>query len=510
MGEMIVSALQRYPDRTAFLQDGRATSYRQLAGKISQAVQLFQSLGLKRGDIVAQLSGNRPEVYAVVAAAYVAGLTSTTLHAMGSLRDHAFIVQDAGAKLFVVDRVHAHRATEIRASAQPGIHWFCHEEQAELESFWAAAERFPAKALAPVGHFEDVIRLAYTGGTTGDPKGVMLSNRSLTTNTLLALAGHEWPEELRFLCPTPISHGAGSLILPTLWKGGTVILQSGFSAEKVLDAIEQDGANFVFLVPTMIYALLDHPRARATNYSRLHSLFYGAAPMAPARIREALELFGPVLVQGYGQTESPNTILTLTRADHLAEDPGRLASAGKPYPGIHVRLLDDNGDEVEPGGVGELCVRGPLVMSGYWKQPELTAEAFRGGWLHTGDMALQDEQGFYYLVDRKKDLIISGGFNVYPGEVEKLLTEHPAVAAAAVIGVPDPRWGEAVKAVVVLRDGAEASESALIGHVREGKGPVCAPKSVDFVDALPVTALGKLDKKALRARYWSGSARGIN
>ena len=492
------------------MQDGRTLSYRQLGLKIGHAIELFRSLGLKRGDVVAQLSRNRPEVYAVVAAAYIAGLTSTTLHAAGSLRDHAYILKDSEAKLFVVDGAHAHRAEEIRKSMRLDLHWFSHDEQQGLESFWQSAERLPARPFEPVGRYEDVIRLAYTGGTTGDPKGVMLSNRALATNTLLALAGHEWPEELRFLCPTPISHGAGALILPTLWLGGTVILQTGFSADRVLDAIEAEGANFLFLVPTMIYALLDHPRVRRVDYSRLHSLFYGAAPMAPARISEALQVFGPVLVQGYGQTEAPNTLLTLTRADHLAADPRRLSAAGKPYPGIHIRLLGDDGAEVARGEVGELCVRGPLVMSGYWKQPELTAEAFSGGWLHTGDMAQQDEQGFFYLVDRKKDLIISGGFNVYPGEVEKLLMEHPAVAAAAVIGIPDPKWGEAVKAIVVLRPEADACEGELIAHVREGKGPVCAPKSVDFVGALPVTTLGKLDKKALRARYWGGSARAIN
>jgi fatty-acyl-CoA synthase len=256
--------------------------------------------------------------------------------------------------------------------------------------------------------------------------------------------------------------------------------------------------------------LLDHPRTRSVDFSRLHSLMYGAAPMTPARIREAIGVFGPVLVQGYGQTEAPNTLLTLTREDHLSQDDRRLASAGRPYPGITLAVLDDDDRPVTQGQVGEICVRGSLVMSGYWKQPEQTAQALRNGWLHTGDMAWQDEEGYFYIVDRKKDMIISGGFNVYPKEIENVLATHAAVASVAVIGVPDPKWGEAVKAVVVLRPGASTTEAELMALAREKKGPVAAPKSVDFVESLPVTALGKPDKKALRARYWGGQQRAVN
>jgi fatty-acyl-CoA synthase len=260
----------------------------------------------------------------------------------------------------------------------------------------------------------------------------------------------------------------------------------------------------------MIYTLLDHARTRTIDFSHLHCLTYGAAPMTPARIREAMNVFGPVLVQGYGQTEAPNTLLTLTREDHLSPDDRRLASAGRPYPGITLAVLDAEDQPVRQGEVGEICVRGSLVMSGYWKQPEQTAEALRNGWLHTGDMAWQDEEGYFYIVDRKKDMIISGGFNVYPKEIENVIASHDAVAAVAVIGVPDPKWGEAVKAVVVLRPDASVDAAQLIALVRERKGPVAAPKSVDFVEGLPLTALGKPDKKALRARYWGGRDRAIN
>jgi len=509
MGALIVDALERFPDRCAFRTVHRDTSYRDLAGQIGRALALFHSLGLQRGDVVAQLSGNRSEVYALIAAAYIGGYRSTTLHAMGSREDHLFILQDSGARILVTDAAHVTRGRDMAASME-GLRWFGHEDNAEDRGFWTLAGELDPDPLQPVGGPEDIIRLAYTGGTTGTPKGVMLSNRSLVTNTLLALAGQEWPEDIRFLCPTPISHGAGSLILPTLMRGGCFVLQSGFNPATVLEAISREGITVTFLVPTMVYALLDHPACGATDFSSLHTVLYGAAPMSPSRIAEAIRRIGPVLCQGYGQTEAPNTILTLSRGDHLTADPERLTAAGRPYPGIDVRLLDEENREVPRGEVGELCVRGPLVMSGYWKRPDLTEEVFRGGWLHTGDMARKDQDGFYHLVDRKRDLIISGGFNVFPGEVEKVLTEHPAVSAAAVIGVPDEKWGEAVKAAVVLREGHSVAAEELVRFVRERKGPVNSPKSIDFLTELPVTALGKPDKKALRARYWVDRARSIN
>ena len=291
--------------------------------------------------------------------------------------------------------------------------------------------------------------------------------------------------------------------MPTLLQGGTVLLQDGFDPQRLIDAIEQDRASATFLVPTMVYKLLDHPATRQADWSSLKTLIYGAAPMAPARIRQALDIFGPILLQGYGQTEAPNTILTLSRQDHVDAPLERLASAGKPYPGLIVALLDDADNPVALGELGEICVRGPLVMSGYLDDDEQTEAAFRGGWLHTGDIARQDGQGYFYIVDRKKDMIISGGFNVYPKEIENVLATHPAVAAAAVIGMPDPLWGEAVTALVVLHPGHPIQADELIALVRREKGSVHAPKRLDFVAELPMTALGKYDKKAMKRQLSS-------
>ncbi|WP_458098481.1 AMP-binding protein [Roseomonas sp. WA12] len=509
VGDMIVTLLDRFPDRIAFIDGARRFSYAETRDAISRAIQHLRALGLRKGDTVAQLSGNRPEVFFVMAASYLLGLRSMTLQAMGGIEDHAYILDHAETRLMLADPAYAERARALRERL-PGIpHWALHEGDGDLPGFWDGAARFTPAPLPSEATAEDVIRLAYTGGTTGRPKGVMLPGRAVMTQTLLLMAGRAWSDAPRLLCPTPISHGAGATLIPVLWRGGTIILQKGFDTDRFLDAMEEHAANSTFLVPTMVYKLLDHPRTRRTDFSRMETLMYGAAPMSPARIREGLDVFGPILQQGYGQTEAPSAILTLSRQDHQDPDDSILASAGKPYPGITVRLLDDSDAEVPQGEIGEICVRGPLVMAGYLKQPEQTAEALRSGWLHTGDMARQDARGFFHIVDRKKDMIISGGFNVYPKEVEDVLTAHPAVSTAAVIGVPDEKWGEAVKAIVVRRPGMEVSAAELSSHVRDRKGAVSAPKTVDFVEQLPLTVLGKPDKKALRAPFWEGRARAV-
>jgi fatty-acyl-CoA synthase len=278
----------------------------------------------------------------------------------------------------------------------------------------------------------------------------------------------------------------------------------------VLETIEKYRITATMLVPTMLYVLLDHPALATTDVSSLKTIYYGAAAISPTRLKEAIERFGPIFFQFFGQTECPMCITSLRKEDHDPTNLERLASCGRPVPWLHVALLDDAGNEVPVGEPGEICVRGPLVMAGYWKKPEQTAEALADGWLHTGDIARRDADGFYYIVDRKKDMIVSGGFNVFPREVEDVISAHPAVAAVAVIGVPDEKWGEAVKAVVVTRPGASVASEELISLVKDHKGSIHAPKSVDFVEALPVSALGKADKKALRAQYWGAAGRQVN
>ncbi len=514
LGELIAHAIATYPERTAFVDaDGNSTSYEKLGERISTLITELHDLGLQRGDVVAQLCGNRTEMFCLMAAAYVGGFCSVTLHAMAGADDHAAILEDCKAKVFVYEHYFAERAHELKQRCTHAMQCLSHDTGDEDPCIWSRSHSEPADtpftALHAVGEPQDIVRLAFTGGTTGRSKGVMLSNRAMLTNTRLWLDGLEWPEGVRTLCSAPISHGAGSLIFPTLAAGGIVYLQRGFSVESWLRCVQDKRIAHTFIVPTMLYALLDHAETSQYELSSLRALIYGAAPASPSRIRMALNLFGPVLVQTYGQTEAPNTILILDQQAHQNASDTQLASAGKPFPQVNVLLLGDDDKPVPNGETGEICLSGDLLMSGYHGQPEQTAHTLANGMLHTGDLARMGEDGLLYIVDRKKDLIISGGFNVYPKEVEDALSTHPDVAAAAVFGTPDEKWGEAVRAVVALRPGSNVTPQMLIEFVRTKKGAVCTPKSIELVDQIPVTSLGKPDKKALRSRYWSHQSRGI-
>jgi fatty-acyl-CoA synthase len=317
----------------------------------------------------------------------------------------------------------------------------------------------------------------------------------------ILMAEWEWPVEVKQLMCAHISHAGSAMFLPTLLRGGTMVIMPGFDPLKVLQTIERHRITCVLLVPTMIYALLDHPRFTEFDLSSLETVFYGAAAMSPTRLQQGLARLGPVFFQWYGQVEAPMTVCVMRRADHISDDPERLASCGRPVPWLHVELLDEQMRPVPDGVAGEICVRGPLVMEKYHNRREQTAEALAGGWLHTGDVAVRDKSGFLRIVDRKKDMIVSGGFNVYPREVEDVLSGHPSVASCAVVGFPDPYWGEIVTAFVVLRTGEKRCSKSLQALVREKKGPAQVPKVIEFVDELPLTAVGKIDKKSLRASY---------
>ncbi len=512
MGDLVVRAIQRGGDRVAFVLDEQQTTYREFGAQLSRLVQALEARGLKKGDAIATLSSNRPEAFLVTAAGYLMGLRMTWMHPLASEDDHAYLLEDSGVRtLFVDPGAFAERAVALKARL-PGLRTLLGLGPNTFgDDVLDAAAGFTAKRLEPCAEADDICVLIYTGGTTGRPKGVVHTHRVHVTMVSMELAEWDWPREVRFLAMTPITHAAGAMIVAVLTRGGTFVMSKGFDPQRFIDLVERHRITSTFLVPTMIYVLLDHAGIDQADLSSIELVIYGASPMSPARLVEAMGRFGPVFMQLYAQSEAPNTITVLRQCDHDPQNhPHRLASCGVPIVGNQVRLLDPDGNEVATGEVGEICVRGPLVMKGYWNRPEETAQAFRNGWLYTGDMGRSDEDGFIYIVDRSKDMIISGGFNVYPREIEDVLTTHAAVAGAAVIGVPDDKWGEAVKAVVVLKSGAQASAESLIALVRERKGVVHAPKSVEFVESLPVTGLGKPDKKALRARYWSAQQRSVN
>ncbi|MCK9923406.1 AMP-binding protein [Frankia sp. AgPm24] len=508
--DLLLAALRRDPARPAIYLGEEILTLGQLAERISQYAQAYAARGVGAGSGVAVLSTNRPEVLYAMGAYLMNGARNTPLHPLGSLDDHAYVLRDAEIETLVFDPSFAPRAAALREQV-PGLKRLLSFGPSEVgEDLVALAATFaPAPLVAPAVDPESISALAYTGGTTGQPKGVMATYRGSAAMAHILISEWQWPADLRHLVCTPLSHAGSSFIIPVLHRGGSVVVLPKFDAGAVLAAIERYRITSLFLVPSMIYALLDHPAFAETDLSSLETVFYGASAMSPARLREAIGKLGPIFFQFYGQTEAPQTLFVLRKEEHDPDSPARLASCGRPVPWVHIALLDEAGDPVPPGEPGEICVRGPLVMKGYWNKPEATAEVFAGGWLHTGDVARQDPDGFYTIVDRRKDMIVSGGFNVFPREIEDVLSEHPGVAASAVIGVPDPKWGEAVTAVVVRRPGVEVSVEELRALVKERKGPHYSPKTIEFTDAVPLTAVGKPDKKALRARYWSGSARQI-
>jgi fatty-acyl-CoA synthase len=308
---------------------------------------------------------------------------------------------------------------------------------------------------------------------------------------------------------TPLSHAGAAFFTPTVIKGGEMIAVSRFDPGEVLKIIEEQRITATMLVPSMLYAVLDHPDSHTRNLSSLETVYYGASAINPVRLAEAIRRFGPIFAQYYGQSEAPMAITYLAKADH---DEKRLTSCGRPTLFARTELLGEDGKPVPRGEPGEICVSGPLLAGGYWNLPDETSQTFRDGWLHTGDIAREDEDGFYYIVDRVKDMIVTGGFNVFPREVEDVVAEHPAVAQVCVVGAPDEKWGEAVTAVVALRADAardagaiEAMTAEIQSAVKARKGSVQSPKRVVVVDALPLTGLGKPDKKAVRAQFWEGN-----
>ena len=511
--DLIVHALTQNQDRPAVnILGQREITGGEMAEMVSRYAQALRSKGLGQGEQMSVLALNRPEVLFNMGASQINATRTTPLHPMGSLEDQAYVLTDCGARALIFDPDNfTERARELAERVPTIEHWLALGPTEFGEDLNALAMTFePQPLVAPRVEADDVAGISYSGGTTGKPKGIMSTYRGGAAMTTIQMAEWDWPEEVRFLICTPLSHAGAAFFTPTLLKGGSLTVLPGFDPEKFMQTVEEHRITATMLVPTMIYVLLDHPKFGEYDLSSLQTVFYGASAISPTRLSEAIRRMGPIFFQFYGQAECPMTITVLHKADHDPDNLERLASCGRPVPWVHVALLDDDGNEVPHGEPGEICVRGPLTMKGYLGKPEQTDEAFAHGWLHTGDVARADDEGFLYIVDRKKDMIVSGGFNVYPREVEDVISTHPGVSAVAVIGVPDERWGESVKAVVVPRPGHDLDPDEIIALVKEAKGSVQAPKSVDFADSIPLSALGKPDKKALRARYWGDTGRQVN
>src|ERR1700759_520072 len=520
-GHLFVGALKRHKNRPVLFLGDTTLTGGQLAERISQYTQAFEALGAGTGVTVGLLALNRPEVLMILGAGQTQGYRRTALHPMGSLDDHAYVLSDCGASSLIIDPnpMFIERAVGLLEKV-PGLKQILTigpvpDALSDVAvALTAEAAKYSPKPLVAANLAPDHIGgLTYTGGTTGKPKGVIGTVQSITSMTTTQLVEWEWPERPKFLMCTPLSHAGAAFFVPTIIKGGELVVLTKFDPAEVLKTIEEQKITATMLVPSMIYALMDHPDSHTRDLSSLETVYYGASAMNPVRLAEAIRRFGPIFAQYYGQSEAPMAITYLAKGDH---DEKRLTSCGRPTLFARVALLGEDGKPVPQGEPGEICVSGPLLAGGYWNLPEATADTFKFGWLLTVDIARPVWDGFFFIVHRVKDMIVTGGFNVFPREVEDVIAEHAAVAQVCVVGTPDEKWGEAVTAVVVLRADAASDDDAIAvmtaeiqAAVKDRKGSVQSPKRVVVVDALPLTGLGKPDKKAVRAQFWEGAGRAV-
>ncbi len=508
------------PPGIAYVQDDRQFTFDEVGALSCRIANALLAAGFSRETKGAVWAGNDVTAWCCTLGLWRANMCWIPVGARNPTAENQYILDAFDCEVLFFQKDFAAVVADLRPKLEKVKAWICIDGEApgvpgalSLQS-WIAGQ--PATRPSVAVDMDDVVVLSATGGTTGSPKGVMNTHRSTQTFCAHFMIGCPYEADARpvNLAAAPITHTAGLLSLPCTARGGTVIVLTKPDPARLLEAIPRHRVTEFFLPPTVIYRLLDIPDlGQRVDFSSLKYFLYGAAPMSVDKLKHAIEVFGPVMMGGYGQTEAPTSISFLTPSEHfvsgaLAPD-DRLASVGRPNPLVRVEIMSDAHEILPPGATGEICVRGDLVMKGYYRAPEKTAETIVDGWLHTGDIGHLDPGGYLHITDRKKDMIISGGFNVYPSEVEQVLWSHPAVQDCAVIGVPDEQWGEAVKAVVELNAGHEVTAEELIALCKDRLGSVKAPKTVDFVDVLPRSPVGKVLKKDLRAKYWQDTGRRI-
>jgi len=478
--------------RTAVVCGETTMTYDQTWHRCRRLVGALRGLGLERGDRVAVIAANCHRYLEVYQAVPAGGMVLVPLNARHTEAEHRYALTDAGVRVLVTDR-------------DPGALAGLVEHVVRLpDGYEALLAAAPELLLGEGVGEDDLAGLFYTGGTTGAAKGVMLSHRNLLANTVHSLVGMGLGPEDRWLAMAPMFHAAGTFaVLASVWLGATHVVLPVFEPGAALDLIEGERCTATIAVPTMVAALAEEQTRRPRDVSSLRLLTHGAAPIAVDVLRRAAAAFPAAeLVHLYGTTEAAPLVTTGRDEGRLLDGP-RARSCGQPLVGVEVRVAGPAGEPAAPGEVGEVLVRGPNVMQGYWGKPAETAAALQDGWYRSGDLGRLDDEGWLFLVDRAKDMVVTGGENVYSTEVEDALLDHPAVREAAVFGVPDPRWGEAVHAVVVLR--AEVTPAQLDAHLRERIAGYKLPKTVEVrTEPLPVSGAGKVLKRALREPHWRG------
>jgi len=508
----LLPSVERNADKTAIIDGGYTATYAQHLDRVGRTVGVLRSLDVGAGDRFAIMALNSHQFLELYHAAFLGAGIANPLNLRLAAKELAFILADSGTKVCFTDAFFAPVIDQVKSEAglehvvMIGAGDAPHD--ADYEDVLAAA----TPAIPDEPEETDPVILMYTGGTTGTPKGVLLDHRAEMLNMYhVALAWRFTPDEV-YLHQTPMFHAASmSGVVGAPAEGGISVIVPLFDPVAVMDAIEQHKVTMTVMVPTMIGMLLAHEAFKPERLASLTRLTYGASPMPAALLDKLIKAFPDLdIYQGYGMTESAAVLTILGPDEHRAGGP-ILRSAGRPLRGVTLSIQDAMGKPVPPGVNGEVCARGGNFMREYWKRPDATAEAFRDGWYHTGDAGYLDEHGYLFLVDRVKDMIVTGGENVYSIEVENAIASHPDVAQVAVIGIPDERWGEAVHAIVVPKPGCHPTEAEIIAHARESIAGYKVPKSVEIRDEpLPLSGALKVLKKDLRAPYWVGHERAVN
>ncbi len=496
-------------DQPALISGEDVTSYLALARRARRVAGALAASGVRSGARVALVAANDPRFFEIWHGAALAGVVLAPINARLTAAEVGWILADSGAEVLFVDPAHHALAEAIEAQAGVGRIVTLASHHPRWAGFDGWRDGHPEAALNHPAAAADTCVQMYTSGTTGHPKGVELSHAAVLSCIRVMMGRQAWGPGEVSLVAAPLFHTAGNAWAHcALQSGGTAVILPEPSPPSILAAIQRHRVTHGLLVPAMIRAVLADPNCRQTDFASLKRVLYGASPMPRAHLEQAVATFGCGLTQGYGLTETVGPVVFLRPEDH--DGSARMTSCGKPVDSARVRVVDPDGADCAAGEVGEIIIATPQLMTGYWNNPEATAEAIRDGWLYTGDAGYFDSEGYLYIHDRMKDMIVSGGENVYPAEVESALSGCPGVADVAVIGVPDEHWGEAVKAVVVARPGEQPSEADVIAWARQRIAAFKCPKSVDFVDSIPRNPAGKMLKRELRKPYWEGQDRQVH
>ncbi|HWA46602.1 MAG TPA: AMP-binding protein [Hypericibacter adhaerens] len=515
--DFLDKGIERFPDNVVLRDAHRSWTYREIGRLVDRIASALMGAGLVPGAKVAIYSPNHAHAFACQYGALRAGCVWVPLNFRNTAEATLESLNHLGIDwLFFHSSLAKHLVT--LPGAVPTLKGFVALDD-ENESPVGMGLRdwidgFPARTDFPLRRSGDIAAILSSSGTTGKPKGIELPNRAFATMVAQYNIVFPWRDPQIHLVVAPLSHAAGMFVTTFLAQGGTNVLLDKADPLAIMEAIERYRVNAIFLPPTVIYMMLAHPRVREFDYSSLRTILYGSAPISADKLREALDVFGPVLAQTYGQSEALMMLAFMSQAEHVEaiNNPAlihRLKAAGREGPLMRVAIMDDAGHILPPDTRGEIVIRGDILLDRYYADEKATAEAAAYGWHHTGDIGFKDADGYVYLVDRKKDIIISGGFNIFPGEVEQAVLAHPAVQDCAVVGIPDPKWGEAVHAAIELKAGAVFREAEFIAFCKERLGSMKAPKSISIEERLPRSTVGKVLRREIRARYWAGRDRAI-